>query len=545
MGKRVRKSPADFATRKIREKDCSNNHRIKTVRKEYRPFTLEDCYILHDDLSYDPYFAIDVVDELLAMHEAMKKCEEEFFKADLDNLIQTLNENDDKLSGSKNAAMRPYIDKLPESCSIPDPKHTYNFLEMLRYNIGSKAGIYVTRYRLEVLFECYPGLEPRDYRKHFIEDYGFEDVPSVTAIKKHLAAYKKSGEIQSSPSSAGLLPFSATDGHYRQFGDNDLFIWLILPLNCGKAVLVFRKPRRRKRRFVEGKVCVPTMRVTASGRILFDFVLAKRRPKMKDDSELSGIIGVDCGVVNTVVYGFLSNDLTYSQPFVESGRIQRLEKRIDLLYDEIEALRAKAFMCEQNGFFDKADVLYAEAARKRHKVSKLKELKSKLAASEIVAAAFELNAGIAVEDLAWKPESSWDEAFLQEVLADLAADVGIPVIKVPCAGTSMFCEHCSAQVRESGRDLICDVCDHRVGRDIRGYRNVGLRGLGYDHGDLEFFSYSPVRLGSLSSRRERVRRARGINGVGDCNQLPCKVPGIDTLAKSTVIIGSCLVQIRA
>jgi len=119
--------------------------------------------------------------------------------------------------------------------------------------------------------------------------------------------------------------------------------------------------------------------------------------------------------------------------------------------------------------------------------------------------------GVAVEDLAWAPGSHWCHSVFQGRLSGLAADCGVPVVKVGASGTSRACPFCGGELSDSGgcRRLRCGSCGRVLERDYCvAARNVGVRALGFSLGSLSCFSYVPVKLGSKAVRHARVCRAR-------------------------------------
>ena len=189
-------------------------------------------------------------------------------------------------------------------------------------------------------------------------------------------------------------------------------------------------------------------------------------------------------------------------------------------------MRDKASLCDRSGFFDKSEELWREAELRRARISRLKKQVNELVACEIVRAAVVLNAGIAVEELGWVPESHWDQADLQERLRDLAADHGLPVVKVSAAHTSSTCPKCGGKmVDASGRRKRCS-CGFVGDRDVIAARNIGARACGF--WDCCGFSYKLVSLGSRAFRRECGVLAR-------CNKLrPSDVPD-DRVSSSGVL----------
>lgn len=510
---------------------------IKTARKTHQTFTLTNYVITTLDGEISDDFTQQVEQELRKMSELMMKNENAYYQQKFRTLISELADENATMKGKKNAALRKYIDDIP----YPPTVQPYNFKEMLRYNIASKTDIYIRRYKTELIIKDFPDKSARDIRKIYCEYYDNDNVPSVTEIKKYQAAVQNSGNIDSLPHSNGQLPISATDGHYRHLEVNqkEKIITLSLKLSCGECAIHFRMPKKLSR--YDGKITAPTIRVK-NNKLLFDFTSQKNRPPKAQDIELSGYIGVDAGEITTASYGFISKDGHYSQPFLETKRVRLLEQRIKKLFSERDHLLDKAELCDVNGFFDKANILYSEARARRHKISVLKKQVNELVACEIVRSAIVLGAGIAVEDLAWTPESHWDYADLQDRLANLAADCGVPVVRVNAAGTSKTCPCCGSELTTAGyRRKSCGSCGWSGDRDVVGYRNVGLRACSLS--SLTGNGHFLVGLGRRSFRRECDVLAR-------CNKLrplnaplrPCFASMLSTNSSNSSLNASSALQ---
>lgn len=491
---------------------------VKTSRKSYNTFTVDDFIVADKDGVIRDDLKQPIIDELIGMSELMRKNENDYYAKKFRPLIQELARDGKDMKGKKNAALRAYISSVPYT----PPSHSYNFMEMLRYNIASKTDIYITRYKTEVLIKDNPNATPREIKQLYNDTYD-DDSPSVNEIKKYQAAIANSGHIDGDPHSNGQLPLSATDGHYRKLRSTPEFIYLQISLSFGVVVLRFDMPKNKKR-FV-GKVCMPTVRYK-NGRLLFDFPVETARPSKAAVKEVRGFIGVDAGVVNTASWCYVGYDGVCSQPFLETKRIRHLEGQVAGLLVEIEHLRDKAALCDACGWFEKGARLYDEAAARRGRVSRLKRQCNELVACEILRAAVVLGAGVAVEDLSWVPESHWAQADLQERLVLLAADHGLPVVKVSAAGTSSTCPKCGEEMAVvSNRRKRCS-CGCVLDRDVVGARNVGARACGF--WDCCGFSYMLVSLGSRAFRHECGVLAR-------CNKLrPSDIPN-DRVSSSLVL----------
>ena len=485
---------------------------IKTSKKTYKTFTVEDFIVTDKDGVIDDALKEEVYAELVNMSNLMRKNEDDYYEKKFRPLITELASTGENAKGKKNAALRSYVNELP----YPPETQSYNFAEMLRYNIASKTDIYITRYKTEILIKEHPSAEPKEIKQYYNEIFD-DDSPSINEIKKYQAAIRNNGHIDGDPHSNGQLPLSATDGHYRHLDSDENSTHLTIKLACGEVTLHFNLPKNKKR--YAGKVCMPTVRCK-NGRLLFDFPVERTRPPKKDIRKVRGFIGVDAGEVSTASWCFVGYDGSCSQPFLETKRIRNLESQIRNLFDEIELLVAKAQCCDACGFFDKAAVLYDEAMLRRGKVTRLKKQVNELVSCEIVRAAVVLDAGVAVEDLSWVPESHWDQADLQERLVGLAADHGVPTVRVSAAGTSGTCPYCGGVMVDCGhRRKCCESCGCRVDRDVVGERNVGVRACGFV--DCSGLVYRLVGLGSRAFRREcgvlaRCNKLRsGVGTLGD------------------------------
>lgn len=475
---------------------------IRTSKKRRHSFTLTTYYLINDDGEILPDDQKqEITNYLIQRCQLMKQNETEYYQTDFPELVNKIAQQTTEIPGKKNAALRELI---PTAKHQPNDQ-PYNFNEMFRQNIGNHLEIYLQRNILEEIITNNPQANPYEIQQEYIQQTRTKDYPTTNAIRKYQRAIQKTGHIDKTPTSTGQLPLSACDGHYRQVIEKDGLIRLSIQINGKTRYLVFVKPHGHDKMYFAGKITAPTIRISRAGNLVFDFTAQCDRPRKRSLDELSGVIGVDAGIVHEFTGSYVTWDGTCSQPLSESGRCHRLGERIEHLYGEIAVLEAKARECECRGHFDKADVLYAEASARGGKISRLKRARCEVAAVELVGLALVLDAGLVVEDLSWVPESHWDVAQFQEVLSCLAADYGLPVVSVGAGGSSCMCARDGGGLSvRSGRRVCCGVCGRVLDRDVSASRVVACRGLGLSC--VCGFSY--FNCLSRGGRRECMRLAR-------------------------------------
>jgi hypothetical protein len=159
------------------------------------------------------------------------------------------------------------------------------------------------------------------------------------------------------------------------------------------------------------------------------------------------VMGVDLGLVKIVTGAVLNVDgAWYSTELGESRELQRLNAKRKSLYEEIGLIRARLNRAEERLMRGRdpwleqhAIDLTMDRARKRAKLTRLKEHAAWVAARDIVAHARRLRAGVVrMEDLRFAAEDSgqWDYSAVQSRVSEVASHYGIRVEVVSAAHTS-------------------------------------------------------------------------------------------------------------
>lgn len=480
----------------------SKPRRLKASQDRHHSFTLADFILIDKDgviLSQDEHD--HVIQYLTDRCELMQENENHYYQHDYQALVQEMTTRTTRIGKFKQAKLRKYV-PAPYKAPADQP---YNFTEMLRQNIGNKLDIYTQREIIQGIITSHPDWSAYQVQQEYINQDITQEYPSVSSIKKYAQAIKNTGSIHSIPHGNGQLPLGATDGHYHSIDERDGYVRVGIKIEGLMRYLVFRKPKGHDATYYHGRVTAPTIRLSKNGNLVFDFAVVRKRPRAKSLGECAGVLGVDSGIVHEFVASFVRNDGTCSQPFVESGAGVRLKTRMDELWAEIDRLEAKAVLCGERGWFEKADVLWAEAVSRREAVSRLKRERAVVGAREVVGLALVLDAAVCLEDLSWVPDSHWDQAAFKSFVSALAADVGVPVFRVSAAGSSRSCARDGGSCAVSGsRFLSCSVCGRVLDRDVSASRVLACRGLGRACVD-GFLHFS---VGSRGHRAFRVFLAR-------------------------------------
>lgn len=428
-------------------------------RYTYSPFKLRNWRVENDP---DGAIGTAVSRHLTALSKLMVANQTEYYQSEQwRSLIQTLAADPEtNLAGKKNHAGRLLGVEPP----TPPKRNAYNFAEMFRTNILGKAEAYIQRLRVAWLIDQHP--DETDYRiqQAYIDLYGLKTIPTCVQIGK-IRSSCENGCIQSNPSADGKLPFSATDGHYRQLVYDDECIRFTIPLSDGsRATLVFDRPRDARFHLEEQKIAAPDVLVDDDGKLVF--VFSAYQPSARE-YEPTGWLGVDLGIVEPYTATVVCSDW-FSQSFTASRQVRRLVTRLSNIERQVSQLRAKITLCEESGRFEKAEFLNRELELVVASRSRLKAELARLAARDLVGLALDFGAGLAFEDLSWVPESHWNQADVQVRARCLASRVGVPVVHVPAAGSSRVCARCGEEGSVSGRVFRCsNQADPSVARRER------------------------------------------------------------------------------
>ena len=494
----------------IKKKE-DRKHRSQTkqgrVNAIYAPFHRRDFSIVSQEIKnrkknkdeYQEYTKQDIIDELFNDARLMVQAQEKFIQSgkysNIVDYYMIINENP---TGNKNYLGRKF-DIKP---SVTRDHHSYNFDEMFRQNIMNSVLAYVQRARIEQIITDYYGKDVaykniNEIQEEYYCVYGFmtHDCPTSQVIKNCIRAYQKTGHVDTEPRPNGLLPLSAADGHYRQFWWENGTIYLSISMKRGKVTLSFPIPKKNDRfkvgNRIDGqktgengkRITIPNIRFDGKG-ISFDFTVESPVPEEYDS--MCNWICCDQGIVEPVVATFVSGS-SYSQPLYMPRGIQSLARKRARLWDERNCLLKKELLDEAYDNLARYLVHHEERMRLQNKLSNLKKEIAARCAHYLVQVAVSLDAGVALEQLAWSSGGyNWFHGVLTGAIEYSCARFGVPCDRFGAAHTSDRCAFCGGETRESGRDMICesDVCCHHdsgrarcVNRDVQASRRGCVRML--------------------------------------------------------------------
>ena len=453
------------------------SHDVKPDKENYSAFKLTEYQNLS---SRTPRTEID--DELRSISALMLRNQQQANdNGEYDGLIKSLVDSNTTIKhhGRKNALGRV----LSIEPSMSPTYQPYNFAEMYRENMTKTIGAHIQKVRIRDAITKCPDATDYQIRNIIIDKYGSTAAPRCAYVKNVRRAMAN-GNLYTSPRPNGILPLSATDGHYRHIERTGRTIDMWMKMECAKehhenggmAHLRFVMPANKRYHRKGSKVSMPDVHVDENGSISFFFVSHAPNPNTRDASDEPGWLGVDLGVIEPFMASVICEDGSYSQPVGIDGYIRKLVDKSERLYDEEMCLSRKAKLVRASGKPEKADILDVELSRVRDKRCHVRGDIYRRCASRIVSLATSASVGISFEDLSWAPSSHWDESRLQGAVCCLASRAGTPVRRVDAAHTSTTCAFCSGDVRVvSNRRVVCDADGRILDRDVSASRVIGLR----------------------------------------------------------------------
>jgi len=402
-----------------------------------------------------------------------------YYSTSFESLLQKILNEEVHLTGS--------LGYLGRKLSIAPPYkaqyQSYNLAEMFRASVLAKVGGLLQQTSLFDLAVAGKITEPTQLKAVYRKRYPWLPQPTWQVIKRTLSQVER-GVYPGLPKPDGVLSYWATDTHYSKLTRDKQHLYFTVKLqDLGPVILSFILPNRE--RFAGGKPTRPNVYLDRRGRLTFGFTLQAPPPT---PVQASKVLGVDLGLVIPAV-GTLIDPATrqVSAPLIPGGRVRVLSDKLKRLARQQISVWKKLETNRARGHEAKADLLHVEYLRVRSKISRLKIERSHHVAGYLTRLAVEQGALIAVEDLAWVPNSKWDQARQQKVLEDTATRKGVRVKKVRAAGTSQDCPRCGSKVTHNSRTTKCPKCTRVLNRDVLGARNIAARGAGLS--TLASFTY--------------------------------------------------------
>lgn len=408
---------------------------------------------------------VQVVHEIKALMKWLKTNQDHYYQNGFTDLTERLLNEELILKGSLNSFGRS-IGLTPP---IPATYQLHNTAEMFRVSILAKTSAYLQNEIILTIIQDQDEPTPKSVLAEYKKYYPNHKTPTQQFIKNSIKRITENGVTHGTPKGDGVLNYWATDMHYSKVTQNGSTIYFTLKLeNLGVTTLKFLFPN--KERFTGGKVTRPNVFLDKKGNLKFGFTLQKELPK--DMPQRDNILGVDLGLVEPFTGTVLFGDDTHSSPFLPNHQVNIYHRKISRLRDLSSKVWLKEELNKVRGHAGKADILRTERLRLRSKISRLKVEQSHALANQIVTIAESHQAIIYVENLAWIPNSSWDQSRQQDMIEHKAKIKNIKVRKVNPKDTSNKCHRCGSLVKHSGRASHCVKCVRSLNRDILASRNI-------------------------------------------------------------------------
>ena len=398
----------------------------------------------------------------------------------------------------------------------------YNMNEMLVSNVVGVLELYAMSVGLFQVMRTHPSTTKPDRIISYYRD-AYPDAPQPTSgmIRAHLRRYHVKGERKASlPGVSARLNLAVCDTYFapKTFRDEKDPLNVIVQVKTpsrGVTKIHLRLPDNTKR-FSEGKVCRPTIRLNNKGQVVFDIAI-EHEMQQRDTNK---VVGVDLGKVEPFVATVINpKDKHRSAPFHANykRRLGSLVKKEQQRRDLATHLYEKADLCERYNRDQHAQVLRTEAKRVSAKVTRIKHEISQCIASQVVKNADQNNTHVAVENLSWLDAKGgrWPHAEIQHRIENTAKRYGLKVVKVSAKNTSRTCSRCGGKVSNNSKTRVstCTTCGFELNRDVSASREIALRATSPS-------SRSQERMRSLLRQRAQkrsstvTRQSKPVNALG-------------------------------
>ena len=362
----------------------------------------------------------------------------------------------------------------------------YNMNEVLVSNVVGTLELYAMSVGLFQVMSTHPSTTKPDCILSYYRDI-YPDAPQPTSgmVRAHLRRYHVKGDRKASlPGVSAKLNLAVCDTYFapktvRDDSDPLSVVVQVKTHSYGTTKIFLKLPENNKR-FSEGKVCRPTIRLNNKGQVVFDIAIEHE----VDTRQTKKIIGVDLGKVEPFVATVINpKDKHRSAPYHANykRRLGSLVKKEQQRRDLASHLYEKADLCDRYNRTNRADVLRTEAKRVSAKATRIKHEISQCIASQVAEIADRSNAHIAVENLSWLDSQGrrWPHAEIQSRIENTAKCYGLKVVKVSAKGTSRTCSRCSGKVSNNSRTRVgtCTTCGFSLNRDVSASREIALRAV--------------------------------------------------------------------
>ena len=306
----------------------------------------------------------------------------------------------DRPTGSLNSWARNRLSRYDFSFQ----KHNMN--EMLISNVVSTLELYSMSVGLfQVMSAHTKETKPEKILSYYMKAYPDAPRPTSGMVRAHLRRYHVKGERKASlPGVSAKLNLAVCDIYFAPKAsrdDNDplsVIVQLKTP-TYGLTKISLRLPENTER-FIDGKVCRPTIRLNNKGQVVFDIAI-EHETNQRDTSK---VVGIDLGKVEPFVATVIDTETKHrSAPFhtQHKGRLGSLVKKEQQRRDLASHLYKRANLCERYDRGQHAQILRTEAKRVSAKATRLKHEISQYIASQVVEIADQNNAHVSLENLSW------------------------------------------------------------------------------------------------------------------------------------------------
>ena len=396
------------------------------------------------------------------------------------------------------------------------PRYTFSFQrhnmnEMLTTNVVSTLELYAMSVGLFQVMSNHPKeTKPEKILSHYRKTYPDAPQPTSGMVRAHLIRHHKKGERKASlPGVSAKLNLAVCDTHFApkvSREDNDrlnIVVQLKTP-TYGLTKISLRLPENTER-FIDGKVCRPTIRLNNKGQVVFD-IAVEHEAQQRDTNR---VVGVDLGKVEPFVATVIDPKTKHrSAPYHTryKGRLGSLVKKEQQRRDLVNHLYERADLCSIHNRNQHAQILRTEAKRVSAKATRIKHEISQCIASQIVSIADQNDVHIAMENLSWLDSQGgrWPHAEIQSRIESTAKRYGLKTIKVSAKDTSRTCSHCGSKTSNKvTRVGACSTCGFELNRDVSASREIALRATSPS-------SRSRERMRSLLRQRQEKRSSAAI-----------------------------------
>lgn len=198
-----------------------------------------------------------------------------------------------------------------------------------------------------------------------------------------------------------------------------------------------------------------------------------------EESDLEDkILGVDIGKIKLFSSVVMSKDGTFSNEYINTRRSQKIEDKINRLYENKQILFYKIKAYENLKLTDtqKYNTWKTLYSNIRNKITNSKDYQSKLISNEIVQLALQNKCKtIHIENLKWlnSQGGKWNHSQIHSKIIEKASMYGIKVKKVSAYNSSK--EHPITKEIGEVKDRIVEFTNEKIDRDLLASINLAIR----------------------------------------------------------------------